>query len=130
MALTGQMINLGGLHLGKNPSQGSPVRKVAVMEKKTFIVDLFIAPEMLDARTEKVARSPNDSMNRIALSQKQLREVGTILPRDPGNEGGLWVLLHRSDFVQPSIHECLPPHKDEQARLSSGHFVATLRRLP
>ena len=69
MALTGEMINLRGPHFGKNPPQRRAIGKIAVMQKKTMVVNIFVAPQMFDARAQKVARSPNDSMNGVAFSR-------------------------------------------------------------
>jgi hypothetical protein len=92
------MINLARLHIRKNAAQGGSVRKIAVMQEKAFAVNVLIAPQMLDPRTEKITRPPNDSMNRISFFQEQFRQVGTILAGDSGYERGLCVSIHPFAF--------------------------------
>jgi hypothetical protein len=44
---------------------------------------------MLDPRTEQIARPAHDSMNGVALFQKQLGQIRAVLSGDPGDQGGL-----------------------------------------
>jgi hypothetical protein len=55
------------------------------MKKQNLVVDLFVAPQMFDPRAFQITRSPHDPMDRVALLQKQLGQVGTVLAGDPRN---------------------------------------------
>ena len=99
VALAGQMINFRGPHFRKNPPQSGSIGKIAIMQEEAFIVDVFVAPQMFDARAQEIARAPNDSMNGVPFSEKQFRQVGTILAGDAGDERSLWISIHRL-FVQ------------------------------
>ena len=59
------------------------------MQEKLAAVDRFIGAQMLDPRTEQVARPPNDPVNRRTFGEEQLRQVRAVLPGDAGNEGAL-----------------------------------------
>ena len=72
VALAREMINLARLHLAKNSSQRRRVRQIAVVKKQALIVNLRIAPQMLDPRPEQITRPPHDPVNRITLLQEQL----------------------------------------------------------
>src|SRR6202022_5020758 len=86
MGLARQVIKLARTDFAKNAAQCRRVRQIAVMEKQTLAVDLFVAPQMLNPRTEQIARPADDSMNRVALFQKQLSQIRAVLPGDAGDE--------------------------------------------
>ena len=70
------------------------------MQEEAFVVNVFVAPQMFDARAQEIARSPNNSMNGVPFSEKQFRKVRTILAGDAGDERSLWISIHHSPFVQ------------------------------
>ena len=93
VALPSEMINLCRLNFGKNPAHGGAVRQIAVMEKERLAVNVFVVAQMLDARPKEVARSPNDSVDRVAFSQEQLGKIRTVLSSNAGNQRSFF---HRS----------------------------------
>src|SRR4029077_18665913 len=62
VALPGKRIKLGWPDFTKNAAQSRGVRKIAVMEKQTFAVNLFVATQMFDARAEEIARATNHTV--------------------------------------------------------------------
>src|SRR5437868_2297058 len=56
------------------------------MEKERFAVNVFVVAQMLDARAQQVARSPDDSVDRVAFSQEQFRKIRTVLSSNAGNQ--------------------------------------------
>ena len=68
------------------------------MEKQTLAVDLFVAPQMLDPRTQQIARPADDSMNGVAFFQKQLGQIRAVLAGDAGDESYPFV-THRSELI-------------------------------
>jgi hypothetical protein len=100
MALSSEMIDFRRLHLRKDAAEGGPIGKIAVVQEKAFAVDVFVAPQMFDARPQQVARSPNNSVNGVPFSQKQIRQVRTILAGNAGDERSLLISIHHSIFVQ------------------------------
>ena len=101
MALSGEVINFRGTHFGKNPPQSRAIGKIPVMQKKAFLVDIFVAPQMLNARAEQVAGSPNDPVNLVTFLQQQLGQIGSILTGDAGNQCCLFLLRHRRSHLSP-----------------------------
>ena len=53
------------------------------------LVDGFVRAQMFDARTQQVARPPNDAVHGVTFRQQQFGEIGTILTGDAGDEGTL-----------------------------------------
>src|SRR5712691_8966156 len=59
---------------------------------------------MLDARSQQIARASHDSMHSVIFLQEQLRQIGTVLASDSGNQGNFLGLFHlRSHRVLPSF---------------------------
>jgi hypothetical protein len=64
------------------------------MQKQLVIGNLFIAPQMLDAGAEQIARAPNDPVDRVPFLQEQLGQIRTVLPGNAGDERNLLVFTH------------------------------------
>jgi hypothetical protein len=99
------MIDFRGLHFRKDAPQGGSVGKIAIMQEKTFIVEVFVTPQMLDARAQEITCSSNNSMNCVPFSQEQFRKVRTILAGDAGDKRGLWISIHQLAFRLAPISE-------------------------
>jgi hypothetical protein len=69
---------------------------------------------MFDARAQEIARSPNNSMNGVPFSEKQFRQVRTILAGDAGDKRRLWISIHHLSFRPAPISEGYRSHKDER----------------
>ena len=110
VALPSEMINLCRLNFGKNPAQGGAVREIAVMEKERFAVNVFVVAQMLDARAQQVARSPDDSVDRVAFSQQQLRKIRAVLSSNAGNQRSFF---HRKLRDVRLISEAVISHKED-----------------
>ena len=53
---------------------------------------------MLDSRTEQITRPADDSMNGVALLQKQLGQIRAVLSGDAGDERNL-VVAHGNELI-------------------------------
>src|SRR5450631_1606064 len=82
MALASEMINLRRAHVGENAPERGPIGEIAVMQKEALSVNVFVAAQVLDPGTEKIARSPDDSVNSVAFLQQQLGQIRTVLAGD------------------------------------------------
>src|ERR1700731_3819931 len=79
------------------------------MQKQSVTGNLFIVPQMFDARTEQIARAPHDSVDRVAFLQEQLGQIRAVLSGDAGDERGLVGILHGETLnVQLSTVNCHP----------------------
>jgi hypothetical protein len=83
------------------------------MQEETFVVHAFIASQMFDPRAQEIARSPDNSMNGVPFSEKQLRKVRTILAGDAGDKRSLWISIHQLGLGLAPINEGYRSHKDE-----------------
>jgi hypothetical protein len=61
-----------------------------MMKEQLLIVNLRVREEMFDALGIKVARAPDHSVDDVALFQKLLREVASVLSGDPRNQRNAW----------------------------------------
>src|SRR5205085_921139 len=126
MALAGEVINFRRTHLGENAAERGPIGEIAVMEEEALAIDIFVAAQMLDARAEKIARSPNDSMNGIAFFQQQFGQIRAVLAGDTGYKRTLRILVHRSEIPQTQFNEAALSYKNE--RVSSSVAAVSDRR--
>src|SRR5437763_4534988 len=101
------MIKLTRPDLAKNPAQSRCVGQVSVVQEQILAVNLLVAQQMLDPRTEQIAGPPHDSVNSVTLLQKQLGQIRTILPGDSGDKGSLAV-AHGVDLTTEWQVENLP----------------------
>src|ERR1700704_556792 len=98
------------------------------MEEQFFIVDLFVTPQVLDARSQQIARAPHDPVNRVTLFQEQLGQIGTVLSRDSGNERNFLHVRSWNKRSRPSIRDATVSHKLESA--NSASCVRAMRFYP
>src|SRR6266481_4430781 len=117
------MVKLVRLHLGKNPAQRGSVREIAVMEKKRLAVNVFVAAQMLDARTREIARPPDDAVDRVAFFQEQLREIRAVLSGNAGNQCGFFVFGHGSGTPVTTIQRTHPFPQDRTFRIKERRFT-------
>src|SRR5207237_6876949 len=104
VALPGEMIQLCRANIAENSTQRRAIGEIAIMEKQASIISSFIAPQMLNARSQQVARAPHDSMHSVIFLQEQFRQIGTILASYAGNQGNFLGHFHlRSNRVLPSF---------------------------
>jgi hypothetical protein len=113
MALPGEMIDFRGPHFRKDAPQGGSIGKIAVMQEETFVGHALIAPQMLDARAQEIARSPNNSVNGVPFSEEQFRQVRAVLTGDAGDKRSLWISIHQRGFRLAPINEGFGSHKGE-----------------
>src|SRR5437667_11527426 len=82
------------------------------MQKQSVLVNPFIEPQMLDARTEQIARAPLDPVDRIAFLQEQLGQIRTVLSGNSRDQRGLVGILHGERLnVQLSTVNCHPRYR-------------------
>ena len=86
MRLRGQVVNLVRLHLLNNANQTGGIGHIAVMQDKTRILFMRILIQVIDTVGIKQGRAPLDTMHLITLVQQKLGQIGTILPRNAGNQ--------------------------------------------
>ena len=96
VALTREMINFRRLHLRKDATKRRAIGKIAVMEEEPVTVNRLIRAQMVDTGTEEIARSPNDTMNRVSFLEEQLRQIRAILTGDARNQRRLRLCHARS----------------------------------
>ncbi len=64
------------------------------MQKQLVIGNLFIAPQMLDARAEQIARAPHDPVDRVPFLQEQLGQIRTVLSGNSSDQRNLVGFTH------------------------------------
>src|SRR5947209_525616 len=72
VALSSEVINFRRPDFRENPTQGRPIRQIAVMKEERLVVDGAVAAQMLDARTEQVTGAPDHAMDRVSLIEEKL----------------------------------------------------------
>src|ERR1700686_2615908 len=79
------------------------------MQEQLVIGNLFIAPQMLDARAEQIARAPHDPVDRVPFLQEKLGQIRTVLSRNSTDQRYLVRILHGETLnVQLSTFNCHP----------------------
>jgi hypothetical protein len=86
MTLGAQMIDLLRLKVIDEVGHLAGIAEIAVVEKKPSFGNMGVRINMVDATRVKSARAPNQAMDLIAFGEEEFRQIGTILPGDPGNE--------------------------------------------
>ena len=98
MALSGEMIQFRWLNLGNNATESRAVIKIAIVEKEASSIQLWIAPKMLDARSQQIASASHDAVHRVPLFQEQFGQIRAILTGDPGNQRDFVAISHPVRF--------------------------------
>src|SRR5438067_2028001 len=100
------------------------------MQKQSFLVNFRVSPQMLNPRSEQVARAPYNTVNRIAFRQQQLRQIGTILSGDSGDQRGLghgrgrsFITLERNRAWPVSVPVMLSDRRNTMKRLRARHLI-------
>ena len=70
MALSGKMIDFRRTRVGEDAAQRRPVAEIGVVEKETFPVERLVLPQVIDARTQQVARPAHDTMHGVAFREE------------------------------------------------------------
>src|SRR5690348_15736 len=96
------------------------------MQEEPMAVDGIVGAQMLDPRTQQVARPPNDAMNRVASGQQQLAEIGTILAGDPGDERAL-CFRHLPSMVEGGCTGKMENHSFDSTQLWSPARLGSLQ---
>ena len=109
MALSGEMIQFRRLNLGNNATESRAVVKIAIVQKEAATINFFIAPKMLDARSQQIASAPHDAVHGVPLFQKQLAQIGAVLTGDPSNQRDFVGILHTSRVSLVTFALCFRP---------------------
>ncbi len=65
-------------------------------------------PQMLDPRTQQIARPAHDPMNGVSLLQKQFGQIRTVLTGNSGDKRNLAV-AHGDDLTtEPEVEKLRP----------------------
>src|SRR5262249_17955669 len=86
MALGAKVINLVRLQAIEQLDQIHGISQVAVVEKETDAVDVRVLVKMIDPRGIKGAGAPDNSVNLVALRKQEVRQIGSILAGNPGDQ--------------------------------------------
>ncbi len=80
------MINFVRLQIIKQLHQINGVGQVTVMQEQTDPVDVRVGVEMIDARSVKRARAPDDPVDFVAFLEQQIGQVAAVLAGDARDE--------------------------------------------
>src|SRR5437588_2658648 len=86
MTLCGEIVNLVRLNLLHDPHEVRRIGQVAVVQRHMHIGFVRVAVEMIDALSIEQRGPALDTVHLVAFRQQQLREIRTILSRDPGDQ--------------------------------------------
>jgi len=87
-----EIIDLVGFEIIQEFHHLHRVGQISVMQKKPHAVDVRIGVEVVDPTGIERRRTADDPMNLVVPGQKILRQVGTVLPGDAGDEGAFHVI--------------------------------------
>ena len=93
MALGGEIVDLVGLDFLHDVRENAGVGQIAVVQEEVAAGDMRILIKMIDAIRIEQRRAALDAVHFVAFFQQELREVGSILSGDAGDEGFLQVNL-------------------------------------
>jgi hypothetical protein len=96
MALRGEIVDLVRLRLLDDSDQVRRIGEIAMMEHESAVGLVRILVEVIDP-VGIDRRASLDAVDQIALGQKELRQIGTVLASNSGNECNLRHLL----FIPP-----------------------------
>ena len=88
-AMRPEIIDLIRVNFLDDPVKVRRIRKIPIMQEQFFIKYLIITIKMIDPARIKAARPADDTMNNIPLLQQQLRQIRSILSRNPGYQSYL-----------------------------------------
>src|SRR4029077_10916221 len=86
VALRAQMIDLVRLQFVKKLHKIHRVAEVAVMQKQSYIVYVWISVEMVNSGGVERAGASNDSVDFVALLKQQIRQITSVLTGDAGDQ--------------------------------------------
>jgi hypothetical protein len=72
-----------------NAPQASRISKISVMQEEPHIRLVAILVQVVNTVRIETRGTPNDPMNYVSLSKKELGKVGTVLASNPGNQRSL-----------------------------------------
>ena len=131
------MIQLCRANIAENSTQGRAIGEIAMVEKQASTVNFFIAPQMLDARSQQIASAPHDAVHRVPLFQKQLAQIGAVLTGDSGNQRDFVRIVHTSRvslatfalcFLERSGGRAFPYPADQPRQLKSAYQARNEKR--
>lgn len=83
MTLCGQVVDLVRLHLLNDPNQVGGIGQVAIMENQASVRIMRALVQVINPVRIKKRGPPFDTMDFVPFLQKELREVGSVLPCYP-----------------------------------------------
>ncbi len=107
MALGGEIVNFLRLNLAEQPRQGAGIGQVAIMEEQPVFSQVRVGVNAVQPAGVEGAGAADQAVNLVAFGEQQLREVGTVLPGDAGDEG----FFH---FIKLEIEKTESRNKKEQ----------------
>jgi hypothetical protein len=85
VALCGEIVDLGRSHLLNQTNQVRAVGEITIVKMKSRITLMRILVQMIDPLSVKGGATTFESVDFIALTEEELREVAPILSRDASN---------------------------------------------
>ncbi len=86
MALRRQVVDLVGTDLAEQADEVGRVGEIAIVQEHVLVRRMRILVYAIDPAGVERRRTPLQTVDFIALVEKQLGKIGAILPRDAGNE--------------------------------------------
>src|ERR1700730_10376435 len=96
MTLRRQTVDFIRLDLLNDANEVGRVREVAVVKCQPHVDLVWILIEMIYPLGIEQRGAALDPVNNVAFAEQKFREVSSVLPRDPGNQGSL---RHRTPLV-------------------------------
>lgn len=89
MALRAKVVDLVWLHLLNGVQKTAGVRQIAVMQNEFSVAEMGVLVEMIDTIGVEQRTTALDAVDLVALAEQELRQIGSILAGDPGNQCSL-----------------------------------------
>ena len=86
MALGGEIVDFGRLHLLDDADQVGAVGEVAIMELEADVGLVQVAVEVIDPSGVEGRGAPLDAVDLVALAQQQFGEIGAVLSGHAGDQ--------------------------------------------
>ncbi len=93
MGLGAEIVDFVGPHLGQDPCQVRRIGEIPVMQLEPGVAFVGVLVDVVDPLGVEERGAALDAVDLVALLEQELGQVGPVLARDAGDEGGL---RHRS----------------------------------
>jgi len=94
VGLSAEVVDFGGLALGKDLAEAGAVGEVTVVQSQARVRGVGILVDVVDAFGVEGGGAADDAVDFITFGEEEFGEVGAILAGDAGDEGAFVVTLH------------------------------------